>query len=49
MVIFHRTVARGILKRALNLNGKFVENWENDDQAMRDFTLTNRNIGKDFE
>jgi len=49
MVIFHRTIARGILKRALNLNGKFVENWENDDQAMRDFSLVNRNIGKDFE
>ena len=49
MVIFHRTVSRAILKRAVNINGKFEENWENDDQAMRDFSLVNRNIGNDFE
>ena len=49
MIIFHRTIAKGILKRAVTLNGKFEGTWETEDQALRDFGEVNRNLGQDFE
>ena len=47
MVVLHRSIANGILRRSVAINGKFVEDWTNDKFAMLEFdnVLTTRFAG----